>query len=314
MIVTITPNPSLDRTLHLPRLAPGGVNRATATMTEPSGKGVNVALALHASGLDVCAVLSVGGAAGDEIAAGLDLLGLRTIGVPISQSVRSNLSLIEAGGRSTKVNEPGPTLSDDEIAALRRAALTLGGPGDWTLWAGSLPLGFAPRELADAVAEARAAGRRVAVDASGSALTAVLRNGRDALPHLIKPNAEELAEAVGAPVRTLGDVTAAALTLLDRGVRTVLVSLGGDGAILVDVDLPEPVHGIAPVHRVVNTVGAGDAFLAGYLAAPAGGVDALASALRFGATAVEHEGTLVGVPDPRRPVTIGAVVAATPLT
>lgn len=314
MIVTVTPNPSLDRTLHLPRLVPGGVNRATATMTEPSGKGVNVALALYASKLDVCAVLPVGGATGDEIIAGLDALGLRTLGVPIHQPVRSNLSLVEADGRSTKVNEPGPTLSGAEVAALRRAALSVGGPDDLLLWAGSLPIGFVPSELASAVAEARAAGRRVAVDASGSALQAVLSNDREAVPHLIKPNAEELAEAIGAPVTTLGDVVAAARTLLARGVCTVLVSLGGDGAILVDVELAEPVHGTAPAHRVVNTVGAGDAFLAGYLAEPAGGAEALASALRFGAAAVEREGTLVGVTDPRRPVTLGPVLAATPLT
>ena len=96
--------------------------------------------------------------------------------------------------------------------------------------------------------------------------------------------------------------------------RTVLVSLGGDGAVLVDADLPEPLHGTAPVRRVVNTVGAGDAFLAGFLAAPCGGAEALASALRFGAAAVEHDGTLLGVPDPRRAVNIGPARAGTPLT
>jgi 1-phosphofructokinase len=96
-------------------------------------------------------------------------------------------------------------------------------------------------------------------------------------------------------------------------VSTVLVSLGGAGALLVDADLPEPLHGTAPARRVVNTVGAGDAFLAGYLAEPAGGVEALANALRFGATAVEHDGTLLGVPDPRRSVDIGAAGGDTPL-
>ena len=154
----------------------------------------------------------------------------------------------------------------------------------------------------------------MAVDTSGSALKAVLDNGRDGLPHLVKPNADELAEAVGTPLRTIGDVTAAARTLLARGVHTVLVSLGGDGALLVDADLPEAAARHRPVHRVVNTVGAGDAFLAGFLAAPAGGADALASALRFGAAAVEQDGTLVGVPDPLRPVTIGPARPGTPLT
>jgi 1-phosphofructokinase len=314
MIVTVTPNPSLDHTMHLSRLAPGSVNRATASMTEPSGKGVNVALALRDAGVDACAVLPVGGANGDEIVGRLRVLGLHTIGVPIAGQVRSNVSLIEADGRSTKVNEPGPELSGAEVDALCAAALSVGAAADWVLWAGTLPVGFSPARLAGAVADARAAGRRVAIDASGDALKVVLDNDRDGLPHLIKPNADELAEIAGVTLRTLGDVTAAAGTLLARGVRTVLVSLGGDGAVLVDADLPEPLHGTASVRRVVNTVGAGDAFLAGFLAAPSGGAEGLASALRFGAAAVEHDGTLLGAPDPGRAVDVGPARASTPLT
>ncbi|BDX34192.1 1-phosphofructokinase [Mycobacterium antarcticum] len=304
MIVTVTPNPSLDRTLHLPLLQPGEVNRATVTMTEPSGKGVNVALALHGVGVDVCAVLPVGGAAGLEIVAALEALGLDTVGVPIAGTVRSNVSLVESDGRSTKVNEPGPTLTREEVDALCAAA---GARGERVLWAGSLPSGFAPSRLAGAVAEARAAGRWVAVDGSGAALAAVLDNARDGLPNLIKPNADELADVLGTTLRTLGDVTAAARTLVDRGVGSVLVSLGGDGALLVDANLPEPLYGTAPTQRVVNTVGAGDAFLAGFLAVPAGGAGALASALQFGATAVEHDGTLLGTPDLHRPVHVAPV-------
>jgi 1-phosphofructokinase len=304
VIVTVTPNPSLDRTLHLSELQPGEVNRATSTMTEPSGKGVNVALALYGAGHATRAVLPVGGSAGAEIASALQHLGLDMIGVPIAGSVRSNITLVEADGRSTKVNEPGPHVFDDEADALCAAALAQ--DGDWVVWAGSLPTGFAPHRLATAVAEARAAGRRVAVDASGSALAAVLAADADGLPHLIKPNVDELAEVVGVSLTTLADVVAAAHTFTDRGVDTVLVSLGPDGAVLVTPELS--MHGTAPVDRVVNTVGAGDALLAGYLAACAHGpAEALASALRFGATAVEHEGTLIGVPDPARPVTIGAV-------
>lgn len=311
MIVTVTPNPSVDRTLHLPHLTPGAVNRATDTMTEPSGKGVNVALALHGVGVDACAVLPIG--VDDDMDSRLADLGLRIVGVPIAGRIRSNLSLVETDGRSTKVNEPGPRLSDAEVDALCAAALSVGATGDWVLWAGSLPAGFTPDRLALAVAAARAAGRRVALDASGAALRTVLANGRDGLPHLVKPNADELAEVVGTTLRTVGDVTAAAYALLERGVRTVLVSLGGNGAVLVDAALPAPLHGTAAPDRVVNTVGAGDAFLAGFLAAPDGGADGLASALRFGATAVERAGTLLGVPDPHRPVRVAPARADTPL-
>ena len=316
MITTVTPNPSLDRTLHLDRLAPGHVNRATATMVEPSGKGVNVALALHGVGIEVHAVLPLGGSAGPEIAVLLDGLGLEHTAVRIAGAVRSNISLVETDGRSTKVNEPGPQLSDAEVDALCAATLSMSGNGQWLVWAGSLPGGFTPQRLADAVADARAAGRLVALDCSGLPLAHVLAQEGARLPHLVKPNAEELAEVTGRALRTLGDVGDAAQLLLSRGVRTVLVSLGGDGALLVDADLPQPLHGTAIARRVVNTVGAGDAFLAGWLAAVHAGAtsaDALANALRFGATAVEHEGTLVGMPDPGRPVSIRPVAALTPL-
>jgi 1-phosphofructokinase len=316
MITTVTPNPSLDRTLHLHRFARGNVNRATTTMVEPSGKGVNVALALHGVGVDVRAVLPVGGSAGREIASLLDDLGLDHIDVPIAGAVRSNISLIEGDGLSTKVNEPGPQLSDAEVDALYAATLAGSGVGEWVVWAGSLPGGFTPQRFADAVADTRATGRLVAIDSSGPALTQVLSQSGDRLPHMVKPNAEELAEVTDRDLTTLGDVADAAQMLLARGVRTVLISLGHNGALLVDADLPRPMHGRAAARRVVNTVGAGDALLAGWLAALHAGAttaDAFANALRFGATAVEQQGTLLGVPDPHRPVIITPAEALTPL-
>lgn len=317
MITTVTANPSLDRTLHLSRFVPGAVNRAASTMVEPSGKGVNVALALHGAAVDVRAVLPVGGGTGAELVARLDDLGLEHVDVPIADVVRSNITLVEADGRTSKVNEPGPRLSESETEALSAASLTSSGPGDWVVWAGSLPDGFGPPRLAAAIADARAAGRLVALDCSGPALETVLAQGRDGLPHLVKPNADELAEVTHRTLRTLGDAAEAARMLHTRGVQTVLVSLGGDGALLVDADLARPLHGRAPVRRVVNTVGAGDALLAGWLAAVHAGApadEAFANALRFGATAVEHEGTLLGVPDPHRAVSVAAARPETPLS
>ena len=316
MITTVTPNPSLDRTLHVDRFVRGRVNRASATMVEPSGKGVNVALALHGVGVDVRAVLPIGGSAGHEIASLLDDLGLEHVDVPIAGAVRSNISLVEADGHSSKVNEPGPQLSDTEVDAMCAMALAGSDVGEWVLWAGSLPGGFTPQRFADVVADTRAAGRLVAVDSSGRALTRALSQHGDRLPHMVKPNAEELAELAGRHLSTLGDVADAARVLIARGVRTVLISLGHHGALLVDADLATPLHGRAAAHRVVNTVGAGDAFLAGWLAAQharATHTEALANALRFGATAVEQSGTLIGVPDPDRPVTIAEAEALTPL-
>lgn len=300
MIVTVTPNPSLDRTLHVARLVRGELHRAHAEGVEPSGKGVNVALALQGAGVPVTAVLPVGGHAGAEL---VSLLGaLPQVAVPIAASIRSNVTLVEADGTTTKVNEAGPRLSPAEADRLTSAVLAAAGPGGWVAWCGSLPGGFGPDRLTAAVRRTRATGRPVAVDTSGAALHAVLAGPPADLPDLVKPNAAELAEVTGRPLRVLGDVVAAAGALIARGVGTVLVSLGGDGALLVRKGVA--LHGRAPVERVANTAGAGDALLAGYLAAAGPDADRLASALRFGAAAVQHRGTLFEAVDPAQPVTI----------
>jgi 1-phosphofructokinase len=303
MIVTLTPNPSLDRTLFLETFTRGAVNRCTATLAEPSGKGINVALALHSHGVPVLAVLPVGGPAGEQLTQLLDARALPYRAVAITGGIRTNVSMIEADGTSSKINEPGPTLTSEEVADLLRTTLDSCSSADWLTICGTLPNGFSGRDLVEAVRAARTAGLRVAVDTSGSTLRAVLI----ATPHFVKPNAYELAEVTGRPIGTIGDVTAAAEQLRARGVDTVLVSLGRDGAVLVDRN--GALHGRTPAVTAVNTVGAGDALLAGYLAMDANAsrpADRLAAALRWGATAVQQQGTLLSRVDDRIPVHITA--------
>ena len=312
MITTVTANPALDRTLHLAALTRGVVHRAQRAMVEPSGKGVNVALALRTAGQEVTAVLPVGGSSGPELVAMLDAAGLVHRDVPIAGTVRSNISLIEADGSTTKINEPGPRLSSTEVDSLIAAALEVGSVGEWVAWCGSLPAGFGETSLAAALAQARGAGRRVALDSSGTALATVLNRRPVDLPHLVKPNADELAEVTGRPLQTLGDVADAAFLLVKRGVETVLVSLGADGAILINDQCT--LHGEAPVEKIVNTAGAGDAFLAGYLAAERQPADQrLTSALRFGATAVREHGTLFSEVDLNQPVYLRDLDRSRPL-
>jgi 1-phosphofructokinase len=309
MIVTITPNPSVDRTLHIPALTPGAVHRATGETVEPSGKGVNVALAIHRVGADVVAVLPLGGHAGAHLAEMIRETGLAHELVACSGETRSNISLVEPGGSTTKINELGPRLTPEQVSRLSRSALRLSRPGDWVVWSGSLPLGFSPGELAAQVASCRAAGRLVALDSSGEALALAVNGPPGGLPHLIKPNTEELAELTGRSLRTIADVTDAATELVDRGIGTVLISLGADGAVLAEAGTV--LHGHAPTEVVVNTAGAGDAFLAGYLATVAGddmvppaARERLAGALRFAAAAVAQAGTLFVAPTQYQPVTV----------
>ena len=286
MIVTLTPNPSVDRTVLIDDIVLGAVNRGRRSWTEPSGKGVNVALALHAHQVPVRAVVTAGGSAGAQLQQMLGTAGLDTVIVPIAGEIRSNISLTQPNGSVTKVNEPGPRLSDDETDRLLRAVTENLCGAQWLACGGSLPAGLPANWYGELVELGHRNGVRVAVDTSGHALAESLSSE----PDLVKPNVHELAELTRQLPRTLGDVVDAAQEVRRRGARTVLASLGGDGAILVD-DIGA-VWGHAPVDKVVSTVGAGDAMLAGYLSCPHERSEALATALQWGAAAVQNEGTL----------------------
>lgn len=312
MIVTLTANPSLDRTLEVPALRRGSVIRSSAVHTDPGGKGVNISRALAAHGRKTLAVLPAGGAEGAQLSALLVPQGVELVEVPVAGASRVNVSLVEPDGTVTKVNEAGPALTAAELDALADAVCAAAERADWVALSGSLPPG-APDDLyARLVRRLRQAGTtRVAVDSSGTPLAAALAAG----PDVIKPNRAELAEATGIPVTTLGEALAAADQLRERGARAVLASLGADGALLLEGS--RAAYGYAPVAEPRSAVGAGDALLAGFLAAGGSGVDALAEALAWGAAAASLPGSRMPGPadlkrsavvlhsrvDPTRPLT-----------
>jgi len=284
VIVTVTPNPAVDRTVFVDALRPGAITHGARSWSEPSGKGVNVALALQAHQRPTVAVLPVGGPAGVHLVDMVERAGLEYQAVPITGDVRVNISIVQPDGVVTKINERGPALSDAEGDALLAAARTRARAGGWVAGCGSLPGGLADGFYARLVEAGHRAGTRVVIDTSGAPLVEALAAG----PDLVKPNADELAAAVGRAVTTVGDVVDAAQELRARGAKAVLASLGGDGAVLVTA--AGVVHGTAPVEKVVSTVGAGDALLAGYLSAADD--NGLEVALAWGAAAVQHHGTL----------------------
>ncbi|WP_327132452.1 1-phosphofructokinase [Streptomyces sp. NBC_01343] len=290
MILTVTPNPSLDRTYEVPSLERGAVLRATGDRVDPGGKGVNVSRAVAAAGVFTTAVLPLGGAPGALIAELLGLQGVDVTAVTIAGQTRSNIALVERDGTLTKINAPGPELTAEESALLLETVRTATGRPEWIAACGSLPRGLPPEWYAELVARARESGARVALDTSGPALTAAL----PARPDLVKPNATELAQAVGRPLATLGEVTRAAQELRSRGAGAVLASLGADGQLLVSAE--GTYHGTAPVTAVRSDVGAGDASLAGFLIAGGTGAKALASALAHGAAAAQLPGSAMPTP------------------
>ena len=289
MILTLTLNPSLDRTIEVPELVRGALVRASGTRLDPGGKGVNVARALAAHKLPTCAVVPRGGPEGRQLCELLEEEGIDVCAVPVTGHTRSNVSLVEPDGEVTKINEPGGELGQDDLERIVKAVLDTSSSSpasaDWVVASGSLPPGVPDTFYRELGARLTERGVRFVVDTSGPALTAAL----SAAPALVKPNREELAESVGFGIHTLGDAVRAAEILRDKGAQTVLASLGADGAVLVDEQGVR--YGESPVDRGRSAVGAGDAMLAGYLAGGVTGRDALVEALSWGAAAVRLPGS-----------------------
>lgn len=290
MIVTVTPNPSLDRTLEVESLDRGEVVRAYADRSDPGGKGVNVSRALVANGHASRAVLPLGGADGALLASLLQGLGIEVAAVPIADAIRSNVTVVEPDGTVTKLNAPGPRLSDVEVEALLERAVAETDGAAWVVASGSLAPGTPDDLYARLAAAVRPVGARLAVDTSGPALESVLAAG----PDVLKPNEEELKEVTGVVPETFGDVVLAANELRSNGVGTVLVSLGPSGAVLVADG--QVLHAESDVIVPRSTVGAGDALLAGFLAAGGEGPAALAEGVAWGAAACVLPGTAVPGP------------------
>ena len=308
MILTVTLNPSLDRTLQVRRLVRGEVQRAVHTHNDPGGKGVNVARALSAHGTPVVSVLPVGGSTGTALAAQLTEAGVEHVAVPGRHRTRANVSIVEPDGTTTKINEPGVALDPEELRAVTDAVSERVRPGDWVVTAGSVAPGQDPEVYAAIGAAVRLAGARWAVDTSGPALAASLR----ALPDLAKPNREELSEVLGRSLDTLTAVVDACRDLVGDSDRTMLCSLGADGAVLVDRE--QTLHATGPRVQVENTVGAGDALLAGHLhglTVHGSAVEGLRHGIAWATAAVATPGTGVPAPDRVRPDDVRITEAAT---
>ncbi|SDY44949.1 1-phosphofructokinase [Modestobacter sp. DSM 44400] len=310
-VVTLTANPSLDRTLVLPGpLERGSVARLGVSSTEPGGKGVNVARAVAAAGVDVVSVLPAG--ADDPVLSALHGLGLRLATVPIVSPVRTNYTLTEPDGTTTKLNEPGAPLDDEARRALEAAVREHAAGAAWVVLSGSLPPGTPVDWYATLVRSLRDTGARIAVDTSEAPLLALLAAG-GAAPDLLKPNTEELAQLAGRSEEELSGDPAALLdavgSLHARGVADVLLTLGAGGAWLSTADgglwSAQP-----PRVTVRSTVGAGDSSLAGYLLAHLAGAEPAArlqNAVAYGSASAALPGSAVPRPDQADPAAVPVV-------
>ncbi|MCR2801113.1 1-phosphofructokinase [Microbacterium sp. zg-Y818] len=296
MIVTLTANPSLDRAVELAApLEVGGVQVARGAREDAGGKGINVSRVCAASDVPTLALLPL--AADDPFAVSLQATGIPAITVPVAGHARANITITDPAGETTKVNLRGAALGDAERAAVVETVVESCAGAQWLVLAGSLPPGVPEGfyvEVIDAVRRRWAdAAPRIAVDTSGPALAAVVAQAR---PDLIKPNEHELADLAGIALDPEADLVTAVLPVARRlvpaQVGAALVTLGGDGAVLVTAN--GAWAGRPPRIRVHSTVGAGDSSLAGYLIADARGAEPaerLRSSIRYGAAAASLPGT-----------------------
>lgn len=304
-VVTLTANPSLDRTLAVPGpLERGAVVRLGPSSTEPGGKGVNVARAVAAAGEDVVCVLPAGD--DDPIVRALHDLGIALTTVPVAAAVRTNYTLTEPDGTTTKLNEPGTPLDEDTRAALADALHRHSTGARWVALSGSLPPGAPVDWYATLVSSLRDTGARVAVDTSEAPLLALLAAGPGSAPDLLKPNSEELAQLAGVSEEEVlaspAAILSAVRSLHDRGVAEVLLTLGGDGALLSTAagTAEGSVWSASPPRITVrSTVGAGDSSLAGYLLADLAGAppaERLRTAVAYGSAAASLPGSALPTP------------------
>ena len=293
MIVTVSPSPAVDWTIELDHLVEGGVNRGVSKSREASGKGVNVSWALHKAGVETLTVFPSGGDTGEFIVKTLTTQGIPVEVVETDGGVRINVTLTVKGRGDTKINTESAPLSSEAATQLRELVSEKLHPGDVLVSCGSLPPG-APVDLHRHIIEqGHARGTTCVLDTSGSAL----ESGILAKPHIIKPNAAELAELVDCELTALGDVESACQKLISSGLGAVLVSLGEDGALYVDSGVS--IHGTTSNVVARNTVGAGDALLAGFLAGRfARNLEvgaSLGTGLLWAASSVESPSTLFDV-------------------
>jgi 1-phosphofructokinase len=292
MIVTVTLNPSLDRTLSVPELNPGAVLRARLVRTELGGKGINVSRALQGLGLPSRIVAFAGGRTGRALTEGLRRRAFRVSMVLVEGEIRQNITLKdEAHAQYTKINEQGPTVSPRQIARLEALVRRSVQPGDLWAFCGSLPQGAPQGLYARLIPLVQERGARAFLDTSGSPL----REGLLAAPFALKVNTLEAGELLGSQLEAETGIRKAARALQARGIRLVVLTRGERGLVLCQeaaMVVAEP-----PLVAAVSPVAAGDATMAGLLWAVIEGCDAVAAARRAvacGTAAAMQEGSEVG--------------------
>ena len=277
MIITLTPNPSVDRTLHVPQLRFNEVLRAHDVRVDWGGKGFNVSRALRILNEETLALAWVGGGTGRMMQHGLNQLGIKTDFVWVEEETRINTVAQEDSGEwYIRLNEPGPHIPEDAIQSLLAKAEAYASKKDIWVAAGSLPQDVPADFYTQLIHLLKNKGVRVFFDANGEALRAGLSDP----PFLVNPDISETEDFVGFSIHNYDDAKRAVLPFLRLGVEYVALSIDGLGLLLASQQ--EMMLATPPKVSIRNVTGAGDALMAGMAYGFARGMD-LREIARLGA-------------------------------
>jgi 1-phosphofructokinase family hexose kinase len=267
MILCITPNPAIDRTLVLSNVTLGEVHRAQKVIVAAGGKGVNVARTIHTLGGQPLCMGFAGGHSGRLLADLAQAEGLDSSWTWVNSETRTCTILVVENGDATVINEPGSPLSSEDWKRLQQDVQPQLPSAGLVCISGSLPPNSSLEDLQGLLTALTDSGRQVWVDTSGVALRTTL-----AYPGIcIKVNGREIGEALGLEVNDVESAKHALRLLGERGLRTALITLGSSGALLVTNEGRWLAQG--PLVDVVSTVGSGDSFLGGLVSALDAGKD-----------------------------------------
>lgn len=255
MIYTVTLNPSIDFIVRLDHLELGSVNRMTSDDKFAGGKGINVSRILQRLDVDNTATGFIGGFTGRFVEDGLTAEGIKTNFVQVSEDTRINVKI--KAGEETEINGAGPKISDEKLEELKAILAGLSSD-DTVVFAGSAPSSLGNQVYNTLIPIAKKAGAEVVCDFEGQTLLDSLNYQ----PLLVKPNNHELADIFGVELSGLDDIEKYAREILAKGAKNVIISMAGDGALLVT---PEAAYFAKPIKGTVkNSVGAGDSMVAGF--------------------------------------------------
>jgi 1-phosphofructokinase family hexose kinase len=288
LIVTLTVNPAIDRTISVDRLAFEDRAYINSSRESAGGRGINASRVIQSFGGQTLAVLISGGDTGKRLEEHLAGCGYPIAVVPVRNDIRTNLTITDKQGLTVNLNEAGPTLSKSELTHVERVVRQSLRKAQWLMVCGSLPPGVPPSFYARLIAMAREKKVKTLLDADGDAL----REGLDARPTVVAPNQQEAERLLGRTLLTRAHFLEAAFQIRAMGAESVLLSVGSRGAVGAFADglleaLPPRIDALCPI-------GSGDALAAAYTWSASRNASP-AEALRWGVAAGTASARLPGM-------------------